>query len=105
MQRVFEATNVVLILLCAMHFISYIVRQSISTAALEIRPEFGLSNTQTLFLFSVFGYPYLLFQIIGGCAGGRFRPRRTLFVCGVVWGGGAGLCGVRTGALTRGVAR
>src|SRR5258706_8756403 len=96
MQRVFKATNVVLILLCAMYFISYIVRQSISTAALEIRPEFGLSNTQTLFLFSVFGYPYLLFQIIGGWTGGRFCPRRTPFVCGLVWGGGEGVAGLAT---------
>src|SRR5258706_10422811 len=86
MQRVFKATNVVLILLCAMYFISYIVRQSISTAALEIRPEFGLSNTQTLFLFSVFGYPYLLFQIIGGLAGSQSCPPATLVLFGVVSG-------------------
>ena len=37
MQRMFKATNVVLILLCAMYFISYIVRQSVSTAMLDIR--------------------------------------------------------------------
>jgi MFS family permease len=105
MQRMFKATNVVLILLCAMYFISYIVRQSISTAALEIRPEFGLSNTQTLFIFSVFGYPYLLFQIIGGWTADRFGPRRTLFVCGLVWAGATVLTGLATGFVTLVIAR
>ena len=51
-QRVFRCTNMVLVLLCAMYFITYIVRQSVSTAMLDIRPEFGLSNTEALFIFS-----------------------------------------------------
>jgi len=46
MQRTFKATNVVLVLLCAMYFISYIVRQSVSTAMLDMRPEFNLSTTR-----------------------------------------------------------
>src|SRR5260370_32374974 len=87
MQRTFKATNMVLILLCAMYFISYIVRQSVSTAMLDIRPEFNLSTTQALFVFSVFGYPYLLFQIIGGSFPGRFGPKKTLFLCVRVWAG------------------
>jgi MFS family permease len=87
MQRNFKATNVVLVLLCAMYFISYIVRQNVSTAIIEIRPEFGLTNTQAGLIFSAFGYPYLLFQIIGGGAADRFGPRLTLFVSGLVWAG------------------
>jgi MFS family permease len=87
MGRALKATNVVLILLCAMYFISYIVRQNISTAILDIRPELGLSNTQAGLIFSAFGYPYLLFQIIGGVTADRFGPRRTLFVSGLVWAG------------------
>ena len=79
------ATTNVLILLCAMYFISYIVRQNISTAIIAIRPEFHLSNTQAGLIFSAFGYPYLLFQIIGGVTADRFGPRRTLFVSGLVW--------------------
>src|SRR5258708_22096370 len=89
MQRTSKATNVVLVLLCAMYFISYIVRQSVSTAMLDIRPEFNLSTTQALFVFSVFGYPYLLFQIIGGFCAGRFRPQKTLFLRGLRWAGAA----------------
>jgi MFS family permease len=87
MQRGLKATNVVLILLCAMYFISYIVRQNISTAIIEIRSEFMLDNTQAGLIFSAFGYPYLLFQIIGGQAADRFGPRKTLFVSGLVWAG------------------
>jgi len=87
MQRMFKATNVVLILLCAMYFISYIVRQNISTAIIPIRLEFDLNNTQAGLVFSAFGYPYLLFQIIGGVTADRFGARRTLFVSGLVWAG------------------
>src|SRR5258706_15082977 len=89
MQRTFKATNMVLILLCAMYFVSYIVRQSVSTAMLDIRPEFNLSTTQALFVFSVFGYPYLLFQIIGGFCAAPLGPKNSLFLSRLVWGGGA----------------
>jgi MFS family permease len=85
--RGIPATTKVLWLLCAMYFISYIVRQNVSTAIIAIRPEFGLSNTQAGLIFSAFGYPYLLFQIIGGVTADRFGPRRTLFVSGLVWAG------------------
>src|SRR4051812_46312310 len=100
MQRSFKCTNVVLMLLCAMYFISYIVRQSVSTAMLDIRHEFGLANTQALFIFSVFGYPYLLFQIIGGQAADIFGARKTLFISGLVWAGATILTGFATGFFT-----
>src|SRR5438477_8251369 len=105
MQRMFKCTNMVLVLLCAMYFISYIVRQSVSTAMLDIRPEFGLSNTQALFIFSVFGYPYLLFQIIGGMTADRFGPRKTLFVSGLIWAGATLVTGLATGFATLVLAR
>lgn len=85
--RGIPATTNVLVLLCAMYFISYIVRQNVSTAIIAIRPEFGLSNTQAGLIFSAFGYPYLLFQIIGGVTADRFGPRLTLFASGLVWAG------------------
>ena len=105
MQRWFRCTNLVLALLCAMYFISYIVRQSVSTAMLDIRPEFGLSNTQAQFIFSAFGYPYLLFQIIGGITADRFGPRKTLFVSGIVWAGATLVTGLATGFYTLFLAR
>ncbi len=77
--------NVVLGLLCVMYLITYVDRVNISTAADAIQRELGLSNTRLGFLQSAFGYPYLLFQVFGGWVGDRFGPRRTLFLCGLVW--------------------
>src|SRR5437867_11918208 len=82
-----SATTNVLALLCAMYFLSYIARQNVSTAIIAIRREFHLSNTQAGLIFSAFGYPSLLFQIIGGVTADRFSPRRTLFVSALVFAG------------------
>jgi MFS family permease len=72
---------------------------------LEIRPEFMLSNTEALFVFSVFGYPYLIFQIIGGWVSDRFGTRRTLIICGLVWAAATALSGLTTGLVSMLVAR
>lgn len=74
----FKATHVVLAMLCAMYFITYVDRVNIGTAASEIPKELGLSNTQLGLVFSAFAYPYLLFQVIGGWLGDRFGPRTVL---------------------------
>ncbi|MBI3493614.1 MAG: MFS transporter, partial [Acidobacteria bacterium] len=68
-----------------MYLITYVDRVNIATAAGEIRKELSLSNTALGAVFSAFAYPYLLFQVFGGWVGDRFGPRRTLFVCGLVW--------------------
>ncbi|MET4426421.1 MFS transporter [Bradyrhizobium sp. JR18.2] len=81
----FKATHVVLAMLCAMYFITYVDRVNIGTAAGEIQKELGLSNTQLGLVFSAFAYPYLLFQVTGGWVGDRFGPRKTLFWCGMIW--------------------
>ena len=57
----------------------------IATAAGEIKRELALTNTQLAFVLSAFGYPYVVFQIFGGWVGDRVGPRRTLFVCGLIW--------------------
>ena len=80
-----KPTTVVLGLLCVMYLITYVDRVNISTAADSIRRELALSPVQLGFLQSAFGYPYLIFQIFGGWIGDRFGPRRTLFLCGLVW--------------------
>ena len=80
-----KPTAVVLGLLCVMYLITYVDRVNISTAADSIKRELSLSNTQLGILQSAFGYPYLIFQIFGGWIGDRFGPRRTLFLCGLVW--------------------
>jgi MFS family permease len=100
-----KPTTVVLGLLCVMYLITYVDRVNISTAADSIRREFALTNTQLGFLQSAFGYPYLLFQIFGGWVGDRFGPRRTLFLCGVIWAGATILTGVAGGLATLFVCR
>jgi MFS family permease len=92
-----KPTNIVLGLLCLMYLITYVDRVNIATAADAIRRELRLSNTELGFLQSAFGYPYLLFQIFGGWIGDRFGPRRTLFLCGLVWASATMLTGVAGG--------
>jgi sugar phosphate permease len=93
------APTIVLGLLCAMYFITYVDRVNIATAATAIKDEFAISNTQLGFALGAFGYAYALFQIIGGFIGDRFGARRTLFVCGVVWAGATAATGL-VGGLT-----
>jgi MFS family permease len=85
MRTIFKPSHIVLALLCAMYFITYIDRVNIGTAATEMQHELGLNNTQLGFVFSAFAYPYLAFQIFGGWIGDRFGPRRTLAWCGGIW--------------------
>src|SRR5437773_11912488 len=77
-----------------MYLITYVDRVNIATAASEIRKELGLSNTQLGFVLSAFAYPYLLFQVFGGWIGDRVGPRRTLFLCGLIWAGATILTGL-----------
>src|SRR5258708_10684952 len=93
------ASTVVLGLLRAMYLITYVDRVNISTAANDIQRELGLSNTQLGVLQSAFGYPYLLFQIFGGWIGDRFGPRRTLFLCGLIWAAATILTGFTAGLV------
>ena len=78
-------TTMVLTLLCAMYFINYVVRVNVSTAAAVFQPELGLTNRQVGLIFSMFGYPYLLFQIIGGWVSDRFGARKALTFFGIIW--------------------
>ena len=80
-----NAPTVVLGLICAMYFITYVDRVNIATAATAIKNEFAINNTQLGLALGAFGYAYALFQIVGGFIGDRFGARRTLAVCGVVW--------------------
>jgi MFS family permease len=100
-----KPTAVVLGLLCVMYLITYVDRVNISTAADSIKRELALSNTQLGFLQSAFGYPYLIFQIFGGWIGDRFGPRRTLFLCGLIWATATILTGFSGGLVSLFVCR
>ena len=93
------ATRIVLILLCLMYLINYIVRVNVSTAAAVFQPELGLTNTQVGLIFSMFAYPYLLFQVIGGWVADRFGARKALTVFAAIWSGATVFMGV-TSTLT-----
>lgn len=92
--------SLVLFLLCLMYLITYVDRVNVGTAAPEIRRELSLSNTQLGLVFSAFAYPYLLFQVFGGWVGDRFGPRRTLFVCGLIWAAATILTGLAGSLLS-----
>ena len=79
------ASGTVLLLLCVMYFITYVDRVNVSTASIAFQQELGLSQTQIGVVFSAFGYPYLVFQVLGGWFGDRFGARWVLTGCGVVW--------------------
>ena len=96
-----KPTTVVLGLLCVMYLITYVDRVNISTAA-DVDPARArrCRTRQLGFLQSAFGYPYLLFQIFGGWIGDRFGPRRTLFLCGLIWAAATILTGFAGGLAT-----
>src|SRR5437773_9217441 len=95
-----RATTTVLGLLCLMYLITYVDRVNIATAANDIKRELGLSNTQLGIVLSAFAYPYLLFRIFGGWIGDRFGPRKTLFLCGLIWAAATILTGFTGGLVT-----
>jgi MFS family permease len=101
----FRVPHIILALLCVMYFVTYADRTNISSAASEIQAEFGFSYTQLGLIFSVFGYPYLMFQIVGGWLGDKFGARTTLFWCGIVWGMATILTGLAGGILSLVLAR
>ncbi|HTJ88729.1 MAG TPA: MFS transporter [Acidocella sp.] len=100
-----KATNVVLALLCAMYFITYIDRVNVGTAASGIQHDLHLSNTELGLVFSAFAYPYLLFQIGGGWIADRFGPRSTLFLGGLIWAAATIATGLVGGLTSLFVAR
>lgn len=99
-MKLFRATHVVLAMLCAMYFITYLDRVNVSTAASGFGQDFHLNKTQIGLVFSAFAYPYLIFQIMGGWVSDRFGARRTLLVCGVLWALATLLTGMALGLLS-----
>ena len=88
---------VVLALLCAMYFLYFVNRVSISTVAPLIKADLGISNTQLGLAFSAFAIPYAVFQLIGGWIGDRLGARLTLALCCAI----VALSTVLTGAVDR----
>ena len=100
-----SATGTVLGLLCLMYLITYVDRVNTGTAGQEIRRAFDLTNLQLGHILSAWAYPYALFQIFGGWIGDRWGPRRTLFVCGLIWATATVLTGLAGGFVSMYMAR
>jgi MFS family permease len=83
--RRWNPSSNVLLLLCAMYFITYVDRVNVSSAAEAFQHDLGLNKTELGLVFSAFAYPYLVCQVVGGWFSDRFGARRTLVVCGLVW--------------------
>ena len=92
-----SAPTIVLALLCAMYFLYFVDRVSISTVAPLIKADLKISNTQLGLAFSAFAIPYALFQLIGGWIGDRLGPRLTLAICCALVGISTALTGAVTG--------
>lgn len=95
----------ILLMLCAMYFITYVDRVNISTAAPLIRHDLHLSNTQLGLVLSAFAIPYAFFQPVGGFLADRFGPRKLLFGVGLVWALATVATGFATGLVTLFAAR
>lgn len=91
-----SAPAIVLALLCAMYFMYFVDRASLSTAAPLIKADLKISNTELGLAFSAFAIPYALFQLIGGWIGDKLGPRLTLAICCAI----VSISTMLTGAVT-----
>jgi sugar phosphate permease len=97
--------GVILALLCAMYFLLFVNRTNIALAGPLMARELHFDNTDLGLAFAAFGYPYALFQLLGGTIGDYFGPRKTLAVslllvfAATLWTGAVG--GLTTLVLAR----
>src|SRR5262245_65742974 len=82
------ARHRVLWLAVIVYMITYMDRVCISHAATGIREEYGFDAVTMGWIFSGVNLSYALFQIPGGCRGGRCGPRRVLTVMASWWSAG-----------------
>jgi hypothetical protein len=54
-----RVTDVVLVLLCLMYFVTYLDRVNVSSAAAGFSKDFSLNKTEIGLVFSAFAYPLL----------------------------------------------
>ncbi|HEY2645133.1 MAG TPA: MFS transporter [Galbitalea sp.] len=78
--------GMVVVLLCAMYFISYFDRSNIATAGPSIVKEFNLTAVQFGLATSVFSIFYATLQIFGAWFGQKIGPRRGLLILALLWG-------------------
>jgi MFS transporter, ACS family, glucarate transporter len=72
-------------LACGTSFLLYLHRYSWNIVGPSLQKDYGLSNTQAGFLFSLFNYTYAVGQIPSGVLIDRFGPHLFLSVAIVAW--------------------
>ncbi|HEU4413587.1 MAG TPA: MFS transporter [Candidatus Angelobacter sp.] len=100
--RFFCSSNLVLLMVCLMYGLTYIDRINVNTAGPSIQKDLHLNTYELGWVFSAFGWAYLVLQVWGGWLSDRFGARRALTVCGIIWAGSTmlmGLVGSFTGLI------
>jgi sugar phosphate permease len=92
--RIFSSTNLVLFMICLMYGLTYIDRINVNTAGPVLQKEFALDSSQLGWVFSAFGWAYLVLQVSGGWLSDRFGARLALTVCAIVWAGSTIMMGL-----------
>ena len=59
----------ILVVLCALSFVNYLLRNNLSVAIPSIRQEFNFSSAELGWILGSFNFTYALFQIPGGIFG------------------------------------
>ncbi len=96
MTRDSRPTNVrrrVFALACGASLLLYLHRYTWNLVGPEIQRDFGLTNTQSGFLFSLFYYTYAAGQVPSGVVIDRFGPHRFLATILVAWSAAIALIG------------
>ncbi len=83
----------VLVMVCAIYFITYMDRVNLATAAADIQREFHLTNTQLGYAFSAYSYPYAFIQLIGGWLADGLGPRLVFTISGLIFSAATVLTG------------
>lgn len=96
-RRRIPASLIVLAILCAMSFVMYVDRTNIATAALAIRADLGLNNSQLGLVFSAFAVVYAVAMIPGSWIADKLGAHRMLAICGVLWATGTLMTGFAGG--------
>jgi sugar phosphate permease len=87
-------------IICLMYLITYLDRVNISTAAPEIRKEFGFDQITMGAIFSAFVWAYALFQVPGGWLSDRFGARPVLSTIVTYWSIMTAATAAATGAFS-----
>lgn len=72
--------------LCALSFVSYLLRGNLSIAAPNMMADLHLSEIQWGWVMAAFPLGYALFQLPGGVLGQRVGPRRAMAGIAIAWG-------------------